>query len=123
MSYISDFLKNTRIEKKLTLKELSYICGVGPSTISDIETGTSLNPRMGTLQKLANALEVSVNDFFENENTTIIEKTTPIKKNVDIEKQKQIDTVAAHLEDKNLTPKKVKLLKDYIDALFDDEDW
>lgn len=38
------------------------------------------------------------------------------------EKQRQIDTVAAHLEDKNLTPKKVKLIQNYIDALFDEED-
>ncbi|MBU5677882.1 helix-turn-helix transcriptional regulator [Alkaliphilus sp. MSJ-5] len=33
-----------------------------------------------------------------------------------------IDTVAAHLEGKNLTPKKVKLLEQYIDALFDEDD-
>ncbi|MBW6408488.1 helix-turn-helix domain-containing protein [Clostridium weizhouense] len=122
MSYIGDFLKATRIQKKFTLKELSDISGVGPSTISDIETGTSLNPRMSTLQRLANALEISVNDFFESDNH-IIENNKLPKKNIDVEKQKQIDTVAAHLEDKNLTPKKVKLLKDYIDALFDDEYW
>lgn len=34
----------------------------------------------------------------------------------------QFDTIAAHLEDKNLTPQKIKLLEKYIDALFDDED-
>ncbi|WP_252238634.1 helix-turn-helix transcriptional regulator [Clostridium sp. VAP51] len=121
MSYIGNFLKNKRIEKKLTLKDLSDLSCVGPSTISDIETGKALNPRMITLQKLASSLDISVNDFFEETKIDIIDEN--LIKNVDIEKQKQIDTVAAHLEDKHLTPKKVKLLKDYIDALFDDENW
>ncbi|AOR23004.1 helix-turn-helix domain-containing protein [Clostridium taeniosporum] len=121
MSYIGEFLKSKRIEKKLTLKDLSDLSGVGPSTISDIETGKASNPRMITLKKLASSLKISVNDFFNEEKVNI--KDEKIIKNVDIEKQKQIDTVAAHLEDKHLTPKKVKLLKDYIDVLFNDEDW
>lgn len=33
-----------------------------------------------------------------------------------------IDTIAAHLEGKNLTPKKLKLIEQYIDALFEDGD-
>ncbi|WP_252230185.1 helix-turn-helix transcriptional regulator [Clostridium sp. ZBS15] len=119
--FLGNFLKNKRIEKKFTLKDLSDLSGVGPSTISDIETGKTLNPRMITLQKLASSLDISVNDFFEETKIDIIDEN--LIKNVDIEKQKQIDTVAAHLEDKHLTPKKVKLLKDYIDALFDDENW
>ncbi|NFS52353.1 hypothetical protein FDF11_17705, partial [Clostridium botulinum] len=84
-------------------------------------TGKALNPRMITLQKLASSLDISVNDFFEERKIDIIDENLiknidiideNLIKNVDIEKQKQIDTVAAHLEDKHLTPKKVKLLKD-----------
>lgn len=37
-----------------------------------------------------------------------------------LEKEKQIKTVAAHLEEKNLTPEKVNLLNEYIDILFKD---
>ena len=33
-----------------------------------------------------------------------------------------IDTVAAHLEGKNITPKKLKLIEQYIDALFEEEE-
>lgn len=33
-----------------------------------------------------------------------------------------IDTVAAHLEGKNITPKKLKLIERYIEALFEDDD-
>ncbi|MDP4177957.1 MAG: helix-turn-helix domain-containing protein [Bacillota bacterium] len=34
----------------------------------------------------------------------------------------QIDTIAAHLEGKNITPKKMRLLEKYIDTLFDEFD-
>ena len=61
---IGEFLRNLREKNNLTLKDLADKSGVGPSTISDIETGTSTNPRMGTLKKLADALDISVNDFF-----------------------------------------------------------
>ncbi|HBL06461.1 MAG TPA: XRE family transcriptional regulator [Clostridium sp.] len=66
-----EFLRSLREKNNLTLKELADKSGVGPSTISDIETGTSTNPRMGTLKKLADALDISVNDFFnDSENKT-----------------------------------------------------
>lgn len=64
---IGAFLKSLREKNDLTLKELADKSGVGPSTISDIETGTSTNPRMDTLKKLANALGVSVDAFFNDD--------------------------------------------------------
>lgn len=132
---LSDNIKLLRDKHKMTIKELSVKSGVGQSTISDIETGKAKNPRMETLQKLANVFNVDVGSLLNTEeklklsidslkkinnmangalNNSIKEKTY---------KEKEIDTIAAHLEEKNLTPKKVKLLKDYIDALFDDEEW
>ncbi|MBN1042413.1 helix-turn-helix transcriptional regulator [Clostridium botulinum] len=36
------------------------------STLSDILTGKNLNPRMDTIQKIATALNVSVDTFFDN---------------------------------------------------------
>lgn len=91
------------------------------STLSDILNDKNSNPRMDTIQRIADALGVSVNEFFDDE----ITESAPVKeeKKIDSEKQKQIRTVAAHLEDKDLTPKKLKLLSDYIDALFDDDEW
>ncbi|WP_054198892.1 helix-turn-helix domain-containing protein [Clostridium baratii] len=132
---LSDNIKLLRAKHNMTIKELSVKSGVGQSTISDIETGKAKNPRMETLQKLANVFNVDVGSLLNTEeklklsidslkkinnlandalNNSIKEKTY---------KEKEIDTIAAHLEEKNLTPKKVKLLKDYIDALFDDEEW
>jgi len=91
------------------------------STLSDILNGKNSNPRMDTIQKIADALGVSVNALFDSESTedTLVKED----KKIEPEKQKQIRTVAAHLEDKDLTPKKLKLLNDYIDALFDDDEW
>jgi len=91
------------------------------STLSDILNGKNSNPRMDTIQKIADALGVSVNAFFDSESTE--DTLGKEDKKIEPEKQKQIRTVAAHLEDKDLTPKKLKLLNDYIDALFDDDEW
>ena len=37
------------------------------STLSDILTGKNANPRMDTIQKIATALNVSVDTFFDND--------------------------------------------------------
>lgn len=34
-----------------------------------------------------------------------------------------IDTIAAHFEGKNVTPKKMRLIEQYIDALFEDDEY
>ena len=71
------------------------------------------------LNKIAAALDVPIEEIFEDKNF----KDTNIsnKDNSSTEKRHQIDTIAAHLEEKNLTPQKLKLLNDYIDALFSEE--
>ena len=80
---IGDILKQAREKNKLTLKALSKISGVGQSTISDIENGLSKNPRRDTLSKLANALGISVNDFFvqedESPKSQNLDKNEPLK--------------------------------------------
>ena len=65
MDSIGNILSNNRKSKKMTLKELASLSGVGPSTISDIETGKAKRPRMDTLEKLAKALDISVGVFFD----------------------------------------------------------
>jgi len=77
MSDIGDFLRSLREKNNLTLKDLSDKSGVGQSTISDIETGNSKSPRMNTLSKLAKALGVSINDFFDSDETIIEDINIP----------------------------------------------
>lgn len=107
--------------KGWTKYRLAKEAGLGQSTVHEIMSGKKKSPSSTTLQKMALALGVSVSDFFNNESAESIQINE--EKKIDSEKQRQIRTVAAHLEDKDLTPKKLKLLSDYIDALFDDEEW
>ena len=66
MSTMGEILRNSRESNNLTLKQLSAISGVGPSTISDIENGKAKHPRMDTLEKLAKSLNIPVGVFFNN---------------------------------------------------------
>ncbi|MBU5677742.1 helix-turn-helix domain-containing protein [Alkaliphilus sp. MSJ-5] len=115
--------------KKISSKELADIVDVSPTHISYV-INNKRQPSLDLLEKLAAALEVSVDDLFKKD----IDITTK-KSNEDIEyttvkdikdnkntRDKDIDTIAAHLEGKNLTPQKIKLLEQYIDALFDEDD-
>ena len=113
--------KSSELGYKYTGQMLADKLSISRSYLGDIESGR-IHPNPGLLSRLASALDVDVN-FFIEENDISEAHINHIKKKIsDKEKKKQIETVAAHLEDKNLTPKKVKLLKDYIDALFDDEE-
>lgn len=117
LSILGDKIKKLRKEMGMTQQELAKSINVSRSTIGMIEAnkqGTSNE----TLLKLAKVLNTTVENLLSD---TDDKKDIP-KENKSY-KEKEIDTIAAHLEDKNLTPKKVKLLKDYIDALFDDEEW
>lgn len=63
MTKLGDNIKKLRLENKLTLAKLSELSRVGQSTINDIENGKAKNPKTDTLTKLANALDVSVNEL------------------------------------------------------------
>ena len=115
---LADNIKKLMNINKITSKELATMVGVSPTHISYI-LNNKRDPSVELLGKIANALGVSIDEIFENK--TSKDANNSSVKNVDDEKQKQIDTIAAHLEEKNLTPKKVKLLNEYIDLLFNEE--
>ncbi len=114
---LGDKIKNLRKNKNLTQIQLSEKIGIAQSTLGMIESNKRPAGRK-TLIKLAEFFGVTV-DYLLSEN----DDKEAILKEEKSYKEKEIETIAAHLEDKNLTPKKVKLLKDYIDALFDDDEW
>lgn len=64
---IGENIKSIRKIKKMSIRDLVEISGVGKSTISDIEND-KVSPTAATLQKIANALDVSLNDFFDDAN-------------------------------------------------------
>lgn len=57
-------LKEIREEKRMTQEELSARSGVSRQTIISLETNQNYNVTIGTLTKLADALEVTVDQFF-----------------------------------------------------------
>lgn len=110
---IGQKIKTIRKTNKLTQVELSKKANISRSYLADIENDR-YNASLDTLKSIANALNVKISDLVEES------KVNDYKSS---KNKEQIDTIAAHLEDKNLTPKKVELIKNYIDALFDDDEW
>jgi len=67
MNTIGSKIKKLRLEKDLTQEELARKADIPYATLLKIENDTVKNPTINTLQKLAQALEVSV-DFLINLN-------------------------------------------------------
>ncbi len=65
LNQIGAFIANKRNEKNITIRELNKITGVSIGVISDLENAKSM-PRVETIIKLAEALEISLSLIFEN---------------------------------------------------------
>ncbi len=74
-------IRDIRIEKELTIKELAEKVDVSPSLLSQIERGLA-NPSLNTLRSMATHLNVPMFSFFEDEspmNTMIVRKKDRIR--------------------------------------------
>lgn len=58
-TYTGDIIRKYRTEKGLTQKRLGELCGIADSAIRRYEAGNA-NPKIETLQKIADALEIPV---------------------------------------------------------------
>jgi transcriptional regulator with XRE-family HTH domain len=67
-------LKKARLQKKLKQSDLSKISNIGINTISHIENNT-FEPRVGTLKKLAAALEVPLETLIGDYDAQTFENT------------------------------------------------
>lgn len=63
---VGDRIREIRTSKKLSQKQLGDACGIPDSGIRKYESGAQ-QPRIDTLQRLAEALNVTVIDFFQYE--------------------------------------------------------
>ncbi len=59
-SYTGDMIRKYRTEKGLTQKKLGELCSIADSAIRRYEAGNA-NPKLETLQKIADALDIPVN--------------------------------------------------------------
>lgn len=106
-----EIINKLRKRKGLTSEQLSNESKVPLGTLNKILNGTTKDPKLETLKSLAKTLECSLDDFDDSK-----------PRRQEKEQDKALDTIAAHFEGKSITPKKMKLLEQYIDALFEDED-
>lgn len=66
---LGEKIRLLRENKKMGLNETANLAGISGSYLSTIENGIKKNPSMKTLSKIASALEVSVDEFFKDEET------------------------------------------------------
>lgn len=114
---ISKRLKTLREDKDLSQKDLASFLGVSPSTIGMYESDKR-TPDSEMLKRIADYFNVSLDYLLGRTNIPNAEAK------YDKKYSEEVETIAAHLEEKakNITPHKMKMLKRYIDDLFEDFD-
>lgn len=66
---VSKKIKEYRLSKGFSIKELAQLTGVTSSLLSQIEKG-SANPSINTLKQISTALEIPLFNFFINDDST-----------------------------------------------------
>jgi len=74
MAEVGQLIRRLREAKGWNQAELAVYAGIGPSGVSQIETGKR-NPSVATLQKIAEALSVEISDLFPKEAPLWSDKT------------------------------------------------
>lgn len=54
-------------ERGLTTNGLSYLCGVSQSTVNSILKGQSQSPKVVTIKKLCDGLDITLAQFFDTD--------------------------------------------------------
>jgi transcriptional regulator with XRE-family HTH domain len=103
---IGEEFKRIRKERKMTLRELSEQSGLSVSFLSQVERGIS-TVTFTSLRKIAEALGVSVNFFFEPEEETPIKKRF-LKKSAD-QPNFTYTSLAGDLDQPKFTPARIEL--------------
>ena len=60
-------VQEIRKKQYLTIRELAEKSGVAKSTLQEIERGSTINPRLETMYRLAKALNVKIDDLCQEE--------------------------------------------------------
>lgn len=66
-----DRIKEKRVIKKLSLRDLEKISGVSYITIKNIEDGTIKNPSFEKVVKIAKSLDISLDELIDNEDNSV----------------------------------------------------
>ena len=63
---IRDRILNLCEERKITVNKLSTICGMTQSTLNNIVNGSSKDPKVSTVKKICDGLEITLSEFFDD---------------------------------------------------------
>lgn len=118
MYSFGEILKDLRTSRKLSIDQLSklindkYQTKISKSMISRYENNLA-EPKMDVVRVFADFFDASPDYIMgiENENTRENKKQS-----------KEIETIAAHLEGKDITEEKLRDVLKYIDFIFQNED-
>jgi len=97
---LGDNIKRIRLSKGIGLNEVARRANISGGYLSSIENNKRTNVGTEVLDSIANAIGVSVNEFFD-EDGTVEEK--PIDRINKIVKDNGINTIAAHFEGEEFT--------------------
>ncbi len=107
-------IKEFRKNKKLTQQDLADLVGVKNSAISNYEQGTRI-PKRDFLFRVANALAVSIDEFFpiQNEETSsTLSEINKISSQLEEHRQKVVlDTASSQLEEQEEQKSKIVSIK------------
>ena len=62
------------LERKLTPNALSYLCGISQSTIKSILNSESQSPKIETIKKICDGLEITIVQFFDTKDFNSLEQ-------------------------------------------------
>ncbi len=63
---ITERLKKLCRERKITINKLAVTCGITQSTLENIVSGHSKNPKISTIVRVCVGLNISLKDFFND---------------------------------------------------------
>lgn len=52
-------------QRQITINKLSIICGITQSSLNNIVNGASLDPKISTIKKVCDGLEITLAQFFD----------------------------------------------------------
>ncbi len=61
-------------ERNITINHLANLCGLPPSSVKNILYGKSLNPKIVTIKKVCDGLEITLGEFFSTEEFDALEQ-------------------------------------------------
>lgn len=90
-------INELRTIRNIKSGDLAKEVGISPTFLSYLENGTK-NPSLDTLQKICNALDVTLGEFFSSENAKLPKDLQELIQNVKVLKPHQLKTLNEFLK-------------------------